>query len=249
MGALGAFDSAVEFGRARRQDEEAKTPLLAGLFEQSLELAASVYLDGPDGKRGACQQGIEKQSGGRGGGATVNLTDVPTGDDIASGEVFQDQARNQPQFQGVHLDQIAGLGRLILLGFANGVGSRRTLAPGSGDPLREGLDQQTPPLQTAENPTDHGGGNPAALATEQDDQFVLAPARELAAELQDPLGQLCRPGGLASPVGATRLFFQSREVVRIVTPPPPVERLPADAEVPAGKGCVPIVLEIMGHPL
>src|SRR3990172_9973136 len=50
-------------------------------------------------------------------------------------------------------------------------------------------------------------------------------------------------------VRTMRPFFQSREIVRIVPPPPAVEGLPADTEMAAGKGGIPTVLEIMGHPL
>jgi len=43
----------------------------------------------------------------------MDFADVPTRDDITGGELFQSDAENGAHFQGIDLDQISGLGRLI----------------------------------------------------------------------------------------------------------------------------------------
>ena len=138
VSAVGALEGAMELGGTGREQEEAQRALLASLRAESLERAAAIELDGRDGKGSTGQQGIEEQGGGGGGGAAVNFADIPAGDGITGGEVLPHQTGDQAQIERVHLDQIAGLGRLILLGFANGAGPWRPPATGSGDPLREG---------------------------------------------------------------------------------------------------------------
>ncbi len=73
VGAVGTFDRAIEFGRARGKDEQAQAALLTGGFELGGELAAAVDLHRTDGKGHAVQQGVEELSSGRGGGASVGL--------------------------------------------------------------------------------------------------------------------------------------------------------------------------------
>jgi hypothetical protein len=80
-----------------------------------------------------------------------------------------------------------------------------------------------------------------ALLTEQHHELVLAPARELTPQSQNAVGEFCRPGGLAPAMGAVRTALQGGEILAIVSPPPTIERLPADAEVPTGKSSVPPV--------
>jgi len=73
VGAIGALDGAVEFGRARRQDEQMEAALLAGLFELGGKLGAAVDLHGADRKGHAVLQGIEELSGGLSGGPGMSL--------------------------------------------------------------------------------------------------------------------------------------------------------------------------------
>ena len=181
MGAVGAFDGAVEFWGSRRENEQTKSASLAGLFKEGLEFTAAIDLDGADGKRGTGHQGIQEERGGSGGGAAVDLADVPAGDHIACRELLQHQPGHEVQFEGVHLHQIAGLGRLILLGFANGVGSWRAPAAGSGEAPRQWLHQKSSALQMGQDASDHGDRYPAAFAAEQDYELVLAPAGKLTA--------------------------------------------------------------------
>ena len=63
MGAWGALDSAAEFGGTGREYEQGESTLLAGLFEQSRELAAAIDREGPDRKRSPGQQSIQKECG------------------------------------------------------------------------------------------------------------------------------------------------------------------------------------------
>src|SRR6266849_6370686 len=57
VGAVGAFDGAVEFGRARREHEQVQAALLASQFELSGKLAAAIDLDRANGKGHAVLQG------------------------------------------------------------------------------------------------------------------------------------------------------------------------------------------------
>jgi hypothetical protein len=50
VGAMGAFDMAIEFGRARREYEQRQAPSLAGLLEFGGEFAANIDLHGADGE-------------------------------------------------------------------------------------------------------------------------------------------------------------------------------------------------------
>ena len=92
VGAIGAFDGAVEFGRTWRQDEEVEAALLAGLFELGGELRAAIDLEGTDRKRHTVLQSVEELGGGLSGGASVRLQHIPAGNNIASGERFEDYA-------------------------------------------------------------------------------------------------------------------------------------------------------------
>jgi hypothetical protein len=121
VGAIGAFDGAVEFGRARRQDEQMETALLTSLFELGRELGTAVDLHGADRKRHAVLQGVEELGGGLRGGAGVGLQHVPAGNHVAGSELFKDHAGNGADVQGIDFDQVAGLQGRIFPGFAHGV--------------------------------------------------------------------------------------------------------------------------------
>ena len=109
MGAVGAFDGAVEFGRARGQHEQVQAALLAGLFELGGELGAAIDLHRANGKGHAVLQGVEELGGGWGGGAGVGLDHIPARDHIAGGELFEDHARHRTHVQSIDFDQVAGL--------------------------------------------------------------------------------------------------------------------------------------------
>ena len=92
MGAVGAFDGAIEFRRARGQHEQMQAALLAGLLKLGGELASAIDLQRANGKRHADLQGIEEFGCGRGGGVGVRLNDIPARDHVASRELFEDHA-------------------------------------------------------------------------------------------------------------------------------------------------------------
>ena len=77
VGTIGAFDRAVELGRARGEDEQVEAALLAGLFELGGKLGTAIDLHRPDGEGHAVLQGVEELSRGLGGGAGVSLQHVP----------------------------------------------------------------------------------------------------------------------------------------------------------------------------
>src|SRR5260370_42119869 len=77
VGAVGAFDGTVEFGRARRKHEQMQAALLASLFKLGGKLAAAINLYRANGKGHAVLQGIEERSGGRSRGAAVGVHSVP----------------------------------------------------------------------------------------------------------------------------------------------------------------------------
>jgi len=62
VGAVGAFDGAVELGRARGEHEQVQAALLASRFEVGGELRAAVDLHRANGERHARLQGIEQLS-------------------------------------------------------------------------------------------------------------------------------------------------------------------------------------------
>jgi len=123
MSALSPLDGAVEFRASRGEHEESDVSFLTGSFESGSELAATVDLERPDGEGHSFFDLIEKGGGRRGGGTAMGLKDVPTGDNIARGEVLEHDARQGPDIQGVQLDQITGYASLIFLGFPDGVGA------------------------------------------------------------------------------------------------------------------------------
>ncbi len=120
---LGSFDGAVELRATRWEDEESDTSVLTGIFEDGGELAAPIDLEGSDGERHPSLHLIEEGGSGRGGSSTMGLEDVPTGDNIACGEVLERDAWKGSDIQRIQFDQITGHAGLILLGFPDGVGA------------------------------------------------------------------------------------------------------------------------------
>ena len=67
---------------------------MAGALEPSLELRSTVNLDGVDGEGHAFQEPVQEA---RRRGSSVDLEDVPAGDDVPSGEVVEDRRLPQPK--------------------------------------------------------------------------------------------------------------------------------------------------------
>src|SRR4030042_2837451 len=133
VGSVGPFYVAVEFGGAGRQHKEADPPLLASLLEDSLELGAAVYLDGPHREGGPLLEAVQEAAGSRGGGSTGHHQDVPAGHHVAGGELLQHYPRQGAQVQSIHLYQVSRKGHAIVLGFPHCIGAEPgTLAGGDG---------------------------------------------------------------------------------------------------------------------
>jgi len=131
MGSVGALDVTVQLGRARWKDEEADTTVLTGLFEGSTELGTAVDLNGPDRERHSTKQGIQERRSRGGSSTSIDLEDVPAGDHISCGEVFEHYAGQRADVQGIHLHQVSGLTHPVALGFTYGIGPEPlTLAGG-----------------------------------------------------------------------------------------------------------------------
>ena len=248
VGAVGAFHGTVEFGRTRREHEQVQAALLAGLLELGGELTAAIDLQGANGEGHAVLQGIEKLGGGLAGGAGVGLDHVPARNHVASGELLEDHAGQGAHVEGVDLDQIAGAGHRVLLGFTHGIRASAQSAAAAGHAAAGRFDQPGLAFHLGENASHHGSGHALLFPLQQDHELVLAPAGILATQGQDAIGQGWRPGGLAMamrPVGAA---LQTRQVVRIVAFLPTIEALAADAKVPAGEGHV-LAAAIVVHPI
>src|SRR6266542_3276748 len=247
VGPLRPFDAAVELGRSGREHVQADAALPAGLLESGHELAAAVHLDRPDGERHAGIDGAQEGSGAGRRGLTSDAEHVPARDDIAGGELLEDDARERSQIERINLDEVArGTGQ-VLLRLARRVGPRRpgTMA-GARRPQR--LDQQASRLQGGEDAADHRGRGRPALLAEEPDELVLAPSRVLLAQLKDGPFQLGAPRPLAYPVGPSRPALERRQVLGVVAPQPAIERLGADVEVAAGQPRVPTALVVVVHP-
>jgi hypothetical protein len=235
VGAMGAFDGAVEFGGAGREDEQAEAALLTGLLEFGGEFAAAVDLHGANGKRHSTLDGVEKMRGGRSGGAGVRFKHVPTGNNIAGGEMLKGHARQRTHIESVDLDEIAWLRRPIFLGFSHSVGPRSQ--PAARTVRRaERLDQQTTLPEILQNTTDHGSRQGQSLLREQDNELVFAPPRKALTQSENLLGQLGSPSGFARVEGPMRTALQRKKIEAIKASTPDVEGLTADAEVAAGEG-------------
>jgi hypothetical protein len=176
VGAVGALDGAVEFGRTGRKHEQMEATLLAGEFKLGGELGTAIDLHGADGEGHAVLQRVEELSRGLGGGAGVGLNHVPAGDHVTGGELFEDDAGYGTHVQGIDFDQIAGAGDRVLFGFAHGVGTGAQGAARSRNTGAGRFDQAALLLQLRENAAHHGSRNRHALAAQEHGEFVLAPA-------------------------------------------------------------------------
>ncbi len=183
VGAVGAFDRAVEFGGARGKHEQVQSALLTGLLELGGKLRAPVDLQSADGEGHAVLQGVEELGAGLGGGAGVGLNHIPARDHVAGGELLEDHAGQRPHVEGIDFDQIARPRHGVLLGFADGIGTGAESATAAGDAAAGRLDQPALLFQLAENAAHHGDRNRMWLAVQQNGQLVLAPAGELATQI------------------------------------------------------------------
>ena len=122
-GPIRPFDGPVELRRARRQDAQPNSLLLAGRSKGGSEFTAAVNRNGPDGDRHPPLPRREELGGGEAGGAAVGLDDIPAGDDIARGELCEDHAGERPYIQRIDLDEIAGSRGRIVSWLTDGIGA------------------------------------------------------------------------------------------------------------------------------
>jgi len=176
VGAVGAFDGAVEFGGAGRKHEQAQAAPLTSRFELGGELASAIDLQCTNREGHAVQQGLQKLRGGLGGGARVGLNHVPARNHVAGGELLDDHAGQGTHVQGIDLDQIAGPGNRVLLGFADGIGTCPQNAATAGNAAAGCFDQLALPPQLAEDAAHHRSRDRQLLLADQDGKLVLAPA-------------------------------------------------------------------------
>src|SRR5690348_693598 len=104
-------------------------------------------------------------------------------------------------------------------------------------------------LQMREDTSHHRGGKQDFFFPQKHHQLVFAPARVLAPQRQEAFGHHSGPSGLAYPMRAMGTPFQGARIVAIKTPPPAIEGLPADAEMPTGPRRIPPVEVVKQHPL
>jgi hypothetical protein len=118
---VGSLNMTVELWRARGQDEEADTVGLTGVFEGGVELRAAIHLKCFDGERHPPKQSVEEAGGSGGGGSGVRLDHIPAADHVSGSEVFEHDARQGTEVEGIHLDQIPRLSDPVVSGLAYGV--------------------------------------------------------------------------------------------------------------------------------
>lgn len=167
VGALGAFDVAVELRGAWWQDEEADAAFLAGGLELGHELGATVDLNSFHGKGHALHDRIQEAGRGVSRGAAMYLQDLPTAEDVASSEMFEAETGVENDVSGIYLDDVTwGTGQVVL-GLAHPVGAPEGLALDPG--IATGSFDQAPALlELAQDTADHRGGTRPAMLVEED---------------------------------------------------------------------------------
>src|SRR5579859_2694931 len=247
VSAMRSFDVAVQLGGTGREHEQRQVSLLASQFEFGGEFAAAIHLDCGDAERHAINQRIQKVSGSQRSGAFVNFQNIPARDHVASREVFQHHSARRPYLFGVELNQIPGLLYGPKTGLSSGPRSAAHLSATGRYPGGR-FHQHAAMLQIAQDSPHHGGGEPKVFTAKQHDQLVLPPAGIFAPQRENRLALCHRPCRLAAPMRTVRAILQTGEIVRIITAPPAVERLPTNSKVTAGERRIATVAEIVTHP-
>lgn len=175
VGAVGTFDSAIEFRTAGREFEEEDTFLLAGIFELGHVLRPTVDLNGADGEGSAGDEFIEGAGCRGGSGVGSDSRHRPTADDIDGRELLEDDARFGPHIHGVDLDDVTGQPGFVALWFAGRVLALPLAA--SGREAAEGFDKLPGAFEISQDASHPGRADSDALTVEEDDQFELAPGR------------------------------------------------------------------------
>ena len=142
-------------------------------------------LNGPDGHGHPPRERGEELGGRHTGGAAIGLDDIPTGDDIAGGKLFEDDARQRPHIERVDLNEIARVEDGIVTGFAHRIGPGGGPAT-SGDGSPGWLHELPGRAQPCEHPINGLTGEREAFAVQEDRQLLSPPTGILLPEVTEP---------------------------------------------------------------
>lgn len=88
------------------QDKQANALVLTGLLKGRGEYTAAIDLNGADRHGHPPHKRGEELGGRHAGGTTLGPDDIPPGDDVAGGKLFQDHAGQGAHIERVDLNQI-----------------------------------------------------------------------------------------------------------------------------------------------
>lgn len=185
MGPVRPFHRTMEFGGARRQPTQAKALVLTRLLKGRGEFPAAVDVHGPDGHGPPPRERGEELGGRHPGGAAIGLDDSPTGDAIAGGKRFEEDARQRPHLERIDLTAIARVEGGLVTGVAHRIGpggGPATSGEGSPGWLHE-LPGRAPPR---EHPITGLTGAREAFAAQEDRPRLSPPTGILLPEVTEP---------------------------------------------------------------
>ena len=156
------------------------------------------------------------------------------GDDVDGGELLADDSRQGSDVEGVYLDDVAGLGGLVLLGLAHGV---LPLPPPftRTDPEPRRLHELASSLQVGQDSPHHRHGYRQLLPTQQHCQLVLPPRWVLFPHSPHRLQVSLSPGRPTPMLRQTRPILQRPRIPRLVPVQPAIECGPTDPPPPTGQ--------------
>jgi hypothetical protein len=108
------------------------------------------------------------------------------GDDVDQAEVLEMGSGGEAGIEGVEMAEVTELGGHVVAGLAPTVVTQELAAASSDDAWRLVQEAAAPVL--AEDAADHRLRDLEALPAQENHQLLLAPARELLAEVEDRLG-------------------------------------------------------------
>lgn len=152
-----------------------------------------------------------KLGGGDAGGAAVGLDDIPAGDDIARGELFEEQAGERPYIPRIDLHEIARSRGRIVPRFADGI-----RADGSPSMHRDGqprrFDEEAGGPESGEDTINGFGGKADTFTSQEDAQFLAPPAGILLAQGVDPVDDGSGKHRTAKTMRASGAGFESAQI-------------------------------------
>jgi len=220
-GAVEAFDPAVEFGTAWRQDVEGNVLLTTGEFEFRHEFGAAIDLDGLNGNGHAGAELVEEGGSGRSGGGTADPDDRAPRNHVDGRELPPFPTREGTQVHGVKLNQGTGHGGCALvLRHTDGIGTEGTSLP-NPDAMR--FDQQSACAQRRQDATDTGFREDETLPREQDTEFGFAGPGRCIPQAKDGRFLLGAPLATAGALRTTGAGLETPQIGGIVAGAPAVD--------------------------